>query len=181
MSSTYNPTHTLITIKGKHFFRIMVHTAHPLHLVIGCCFCYIISMLIGIDVAISELETNHNHHKQSLLFSWSTLQQQPIVRMWNFKNLKAKKCWVLKHSIHESFWVHGNWSPCWFLIFQVFCWTHIPNTCHPIPFSPSLHVCIKWCEWGFASPHLSLCMCKYHAGWSQCPKTECKTYKILSD
>jgi hypothetical protein len=71
MGFFYNPTHTLITIEGKHFFRIMVHSAHPLHLVIGCCFCYVMSMLIGIDVAISELETNHNHHKQSLLFSWS--------------------------------------------------------------------------------------------------------------
>jgi hypothetical protein len=57
--TTLNPTHALITI--------MVHIGHLINLVLRCCYCYVISMSIDIDVAITKLETHHGHYKQFLL------------------------------------------------------------------------------------------------------------------
>ncbi len=108
-----------------------------------------------------------------------TFKQQPIVRMWILKNLKAKKMLRIKTCHKWIIW--SSWKLISMLIshFQVVLTDSYSQYIHSIPFSSSLHICIKWCEWGFASLHLPLCMCKYHVGWSQCPKLMHKTYKIL--
>jgi len=71
-------------------------------------------MLVGINVAMFQSKKNHSHHKFVLIGpTKSTLKQQPTINMGISKNPKpnkkwGKNGWVGEHTIHESFWIHGN-------------------------------------------------------------------------
>jgi hypothetical protein len=83
MSTTYNPTHTLIPIWGRTFFRITIHITNPMCLAIGYChLCHILHMFMGISVMMFKLEKNHGRHEFIFIDPMKpTLKQQPTFNM----------------------------------------------------------------------------------------------------
>lgn len=63
---------------------------------------------------------------------------------------------------------------------KLFCWTYVPNMCHPMPFSTSLHLCIRCYIWRFASSRPPQCMCGHCVRYSQSFKIECSKLAIVN-
>lgn len=126
--STNNLSHNLIPIWRRTFLRIVIHIVDSMRLVIGYCYscsCCILLMLVGINVVMLLLETNHGCHK--IILTWPMkfeLKQQPMVSMGILKTLsqtrKQKGKYESIPSMNQTNMLEYNelvdgvfqWTPC---------------------------------------------------------------------